>query len=90
MRRIITFGCTIGGIILGGIIFMIMLGAGYKELIGLTILQVVYMIGFCAVIIVYGTKTLMENKNNEKIPIKIEKKEENINYIVKNDDMDYI
>lgn len=88
MRRIITFGCFIGGLILAAIVFMILLGAGYKELIGLTILQVVYLVGFSLVILIYSMKNISETKNNEKIPVKVDEYEEKINYIIKNEDFD--
>lgn len=87
MKKIIMVGCTIGGMILSAVILMIIAGVGYKELIGITILEVIYLLGFMAVIAIYAFKNISEEKNNEKIPVRVEKEyNDNINYIVKNDD----
>lgn len=87
MKKIIMVGCTIGGMILATMILMIMLGVGYQGLIGLTILEIIYLLAFMAVIVIYGAKNMSEEKNSERIPIRVENDyEENINYIIKNED----
>ena len=52
MKKIIMVGCTIGGMILATMILMIMLGVGYQGLIGLTILEIIYLFAFMAVIVI--------------------------------------
>jgi hypothetical protein len=87
MKKIIMVGCTIGAMILGTMVLMIMLGVGYQELIGLTILEIIYLFAFMGVILIYSAKNFTEENNSERIPIKVEKEyEEQINYIIKNDD----
>lgn len=87
MKKIIMVGCTIGGMILATMILMIMLGVGYQGLIGLTILEIIYLFAFMAVIVIYGAKNISEENNSERIPIRVENDyEENINYIIKNED----
>lgn len=87
MKKIITGACTLGGMILGVLCMAIFLGADYKELFGITVLQIVYLVILMGVLLVYGSRALSDNVEREKILLRIQDEdEEEINYIVKNDD----
>lgn len=87
MKKIVTGACTFGGMILAVLCMAIFLGADYKEIFGITILQIIYLIVLMGVLLVYGSKSISDNTIREKILVRVqEEEEEDINYIVKNED----
>ena len=87
MKKIITGACTLGGMILAVLCMAILYGVDYEELFGITILQIVYLIVLMAVLLMCGSKMLIDSKNSEKIPVKVRiEDEDEINYIIKDED----
>ena len=87
MKKIITGACTLGGMISAALCMAILYGVDYEELFGITILQIVYLIVLMAVLLICGSKMLIDSKNSEKIPVKVRIEDENeINYIIKDED----
>ena len=87
MKKIITGACTLGGMILAVLCMAILYGVDYEELFGITILQIVYLIVLMAVLLMCGSKMLIDSKNSEKIPVKVRiEDEDEINYIIRDED----
>ena len=87
MKKIITGACTLGGMILAVLCMAILYGVDYKELFGITILQIVYLVILMAVLLICGSKMLIESRNSEKIPVRVKvEDEDDINYIIRDED----
>lgn len=87
MKKIITGACTLGGMISAVLCMAILYGVDYKKLFGITILQIVYLVILMAVLLICGSKMLIENRNSEKIPVRVKvEDEDDINYIIRDED----
>ena len=87
MKKIITGACTLGGMISAVLCMAILYGVDYEELFGITILQIVYLVILMAVLLICGSKMLIESRNSEKIPVRVKvEDEDDINYIIRDED----
>ena len=75
-RKAILGACLVGAISLLVYICALLLGVNYNELFGITIIQIAYVV----ILAVYGTVLLIKKAKEEaaleKVPIKIEKNNE--------------
>ena len=77
MSRKAIFGATVvGAISLVVYIMALLMGVNYAELIGITIIQIAYIL----ILVVYGTvmliKKVKEEEALEKVPVRIERYDE--------------
>ncbi len=87
MKKIITGACTLGGMISAVLCMAILYGVDYKKLFGITILQIVYLVILMAVLLICGSKILIENRNSTKIPVRVKvEDEDDTNYIIRDED----
>lgn len=87
MKKIITGACTLGGMISAVLCMAILYGVDYKKLFGITILQIVYLVILMAVLLICGSKILIENRNSKKIPVRVKvEDEDDTNYIIRDED----